>query len=56
MAGRTGVEAIQIYSPELSHGHTLGPDELHRFLDDVLASTGAPCVLSTHRSVGYALP
>jgi 4-hydroxy-tetrahydrodipicolinate synthase len=54
-ARRTGVEAAQLYSLDVGHGHQPTASELRAYLDAVLSSTDLPCVVSTHQSVGYRL-
>ena len=53
---RTGVEAVQIYSLDPGHGHRPTMEEVERYLEDVLAGTSLPAVVSTHQSVGYKIP
>jgi len=52
-AESAGVDAAQIYSLDLGHGHLPTQDEIHEYLIDVLSATTVPAVLSTHQSVGY---
>jgi 4-hydroxy-tetrahydrodipicolinate synthase len=54
-AESAGVDAAQIYSLDLGHGHRPTPDEVLEYLTDVLSSTTVPSVLSTHQSVGYRI-
>jgi len=56
MAQATGIEAIQIYSLDVGHGHAPTPEELEAYFNEVLNASDAPMVLSTHQSVGYKLP
>ncbi len=56
VAQSVGVDAAQIYSLDLGHGHRPTPDEILEYLIDVLSTTTLPCVLSTHQSVGYRIP
>ncbi|MBI5088216.1 MAG: dihydrodipicolinate synthase family protein [Actinobacteria bacterium] len=51
-----GVDATQVYS--LDGGHVFRPSvaEMRRYYTDVLEGVEIPIVLSTHPSVGYALP
>ena len=51
-----GVDAVQVYSLDVGHGHRPSPAELERYFTEVLASTDVPCILSTHQSVGYKVP
>jgi 4-hydroxy-tetrahydrodipicolinate synthase len=53
VARSVGVDAAQIYSLDLGHGHLPTQDEVVEYLIDVLSSTTLPAVLSTHQSVGY---
>jgi 4-hydroxy-tetrahydrodipicolinate synthase len=55
-AARAGVEAAQVYSLDVGHGHHPTGAELRRYFEEVLSSTDLPCVVSTHQSVGYRLP
>ncbi len=50
-----GVDAAQLYSLELGHAHLPTPEEVERYLTDVLENTTIPCVISTHQSVGYRI-
>lgn len=56
VAADAGVDAAQVYSLDVGHGHQPSPAELEVYLEDVLSSTSLPCVLSTHQSVGYQVP
>ena len=56
IAAAAGVDALQVYSLDVGHGNRPRPDELRRFYGDVLDAVHLPVVLSTHQSVGYALP
>jgi 4-hydroxy-tetrahydrodipicolinate synthase len=51
-----GLDAMQVYSPEVGHGITPTPRELERYLTDVLADISIPAVISTHHSVGFKIP
>ena len=55
VASSVGVDAAQIYSLDLGHGHLPTQDEILEYLIDVLSVTTVPCVLSTHQSVGYRI-
>ena len=55
VAASVGVEAAQIYSLDLGHGHLPTQAEVLEYLIDVLSATAVPCVLSTHQSVGYRI-
>jgi 4-hydroxy-tetrahydrodipicolinate synthase len=55
-AERAGVDAAQIYSLDVGHGHTPTPRELDAYFEEVLSNAALPCVFSTHQSVGYVIP
>jgi len=54
-AQSAGVDAAQVYSLDLGHGHRPTDDEVREYLVDVLSATTVPAVLSTHQSVGYRI-
>ena len=56
MAKRAGVDAAQVYSLDVGHGHVPTPAELDRYFSEVLSNSDIPSVLSTHQSVGYVIP
>ena len=56
VAADVGVDALQVYSLDVGHGNRPRPDELRGYLSDVLDAVSIPVVLSSHFSVGYALP
>jgi 4-hydroxy-tetrahydrodipicolinate synthase len=56
MAKATGVEAAQVYSLDVGHGHVPTPRELDAYFEEVLSEIDMPLVLSTHQSVGYVIP
>jgi len=56
VAAEVGVDALQVYSLDVGHGNRPRPDELRGYLADVLDGVTLPVVLSSHFSVGYALP
>jgi 4-hydroxy-tetrahydrodipicolinate synthase len=56
IATGTGVDAMQVYSLDVGHGHMPHRAEMDAYYDDVLSSLRIPAVLSTHQSVGYMLP
>jgi 4-hydroxy-tetrahydrodipicolinate synthase len=56
MAEASGVDAIQIYSLDVGHGHAPTPQESEAYFSEVLGAIRTPCVLSTHQSVGYVIP
>ncbi|HEV8297905.1 MAG TPA: dihydrodipicolinate synthase family protein [Acidimicrobiales bacterium] len=51
-----GVDAMQVYSLDVGHAGHAFPDEIERYLNDVLSAIEVPAVLSTHFSVGYFVP
>jgi 4-hydroxy-tetrahydrodipicolinate synthase len=56
MAQAAGVDAAQIYSLDVGHGHAPTPAELEAYFSEVLTTVDMPLVLSTHQSVGYVIP
>jgi 4-hydroxy-tetrahydrodipicolinate synthase len=56
VAASAGVDAAQIYSLDAGHGHRPTRREMQAYFDDVLGATDFPSVISTHQSVGYAVP
>jgi 4-hydroxy-tetrahydrodipicolinate synthase len=56
MAAEVGVDALQVYSIDQGHGNQPRPDELERYLTDVLEAVDLPVVLASHQAVGYHLP
>ena len=56
LAADTGVDALQLYSLDQGHGNRPRPDELERYLLDVLDVVSLPVVLSTHQAAGYYVP
>ncbi|MBW8812873.1 MAG: dihydrodipicolinate synthase family protein [Caulobacterales bacterium] len=56
MAKAAGVDAAQVYSLDVGHGHAPTPDELEVYFTEVLTAVDMPLVLSTHQSVGYVIP
>jgi 4-hydroxy-tetrahydrodipicolinate synthase len=56
IAAESGVDAMQVYSLDVGHGHMPHRDELDAYYNDVLSRMRLPAVLSTHQSVGYFLP
>ncbi|MFA5884682.1 MAG: dihydrodipicolinate synthase family protein [Acidimicrobiia bacterium] len=56
LAADLGVDALQVYSLDVGHGNRPRADELRRYYADVLDAVDLPVVLSSHQSVGYALP
>jgi 4-hydroxy-tetrahydrodipicolinate synthase len=55
VAQAVGVDAAQIYSLDLGHGHLPTQAEVLQYLTEVLSAVTVPCVLSTHQSVGYRI-
>lgn len=55
-AERAGMDAAQIYSLDVGHGHVPTPKELDAYFDEVMRNSSMPLVLSTHQSVGYVIP
>jgi len=55
-AKNAGVDAAQVYSLDVGHGHAPTPRELDAYFSEVLSNTDIPSVLSTHQSVGYVIP
>lgn len=56
IAKASGMEAVQLYSLDQGHGNRPRPDELERYLRDVLEAVELPVVLSSHQAAGYWLP
>ncbi len=56
MARAAGVDAAQIYSLDVGHGHSPTPAELEAYFAEVLTAVDMPLVMSTHQSVGYVIP
>ena len=56
LAKRANVDAAQVYSLDVGHGHVPTPRELDAYFDEVLSATDIPSILSTHQSVGYVIP
>jgi 4-hydroxy-tetrahydrodipicolinate synthase len=54
-AAKAGLDAVQVYSLDLGHGHLPSPREVECYLRDVLDGVGSPLILSTHQSVGYRI-
>jgi 4-hydroxy-tetrahydrodipicolinate synthase len=51
-----GVDATQIYSLDVGHGHRPSEAAVEAYLTEVLERTEIPAVISTHQSVGYKVP
>ena len=56
VAASVGVDAAQIYSLDAGHGHRPTRPEIQAYFDDVLSAIDIPLIVSTHQSVGYAVP
>src|SRR5579862_1836003 len=56
MAAAVGVDATQIYSLDQGHGHRPTLEEIETYFTDILSQVELPAALSTHQSVGYAIP
>ena len=56
MAADVGVDATQIYSLDQGHGHRPTTEEIETYFTDILSRVSLPVALSTHQSVGYAIP
>lgn len=56
MAAAADVNAAQVYSLDVGHGHAPTPRELDAYFGEVLSHSDVPSVLSTHQSVGYVIP
>jgi 4-hydroxy-tetrahydrodipicolinate synthase len=56
LAADVGVEAVQLYSLDMGHGNRPRPEELERYLCDVLDALDVPMVVSSHQAAGYAIP
>ena len=56
MAKGAGVDAAQVYSLDVGHGHSPTPRELDRYFSEVTRAVDMPMIMSTHQSVGYVIP
>ncbi len=56
MAKGAGVDAAQLYSLDVGHGHAPTAEESETYFADVLNAVDMPLVMSTHQSVGYVIP
>ena len=56
MAKAAGVDAAQVYSLDVGHGHSPTPRELDRYFSEVTRAVDMPMIMSTHQSVGYVIP
>jgi 4-hydroxy-tetrahydrodipicolinate synthase len=55
LAADAGMEAAQVYSLDVGHGHAPTNAELETYFDEVISKAPLPMVLSTHQSVGYRI-
>ena len=55
LAAEAGMEAAQVYSLDVGHGHAPTTEELDTYFGEVIANAPLPLVLSTHQSVGYRI-
>jgi 4-hydroxy-tetrahydrodipicolinate synthase len=55
LAAEAGMEAAQVYSLDVGHGHAPTNEELETYFDEVISTAPLPVVLSTHQSVGYRI-
>ncbi|MDE3075323.1 MAG: dihydrodipicolinate synthase family protein, partial [Chloroflexota bacterium] len=55
MVADAGLDATQVYSLDMGHGHKPHPHEVEQYFVDILSSVHLPAVISTHQSVGYFL-
>ncbi len=56
MASSVGVDASQVYSLDQGHGHRPTSEEIEGYFTDILSAVDLPVILSSHQSVGYAIP
>jgi 4-hydroxy-tetrahydrodipicolinate synthase len=56
VAADVGVDTVQLYSLDMGHGNRPRPEELERYLCDVLDALDVPLVISSHQAAGYAIP
>lgn len=56
IAESVGLDAMQLYCLDLSHGNQPMPNELERFFRTNLERMSIPAVLSTHFMLGYVIP
>jgi 4-hydroxy-tetrahydrodipicolinate synthase len=54
-AAKAGLDAVQVYSLDLGHGHLPSPREVERYLREVLGTVDGPLVVSTHQAAGYRI-
>ncbi|MDB5433079.1 MAG: dihydrodipicolinate synthase family protein [Caulobacter sp.] len=56
MTKSAGVDAAQVYSLDVGHGHAPTAEESAAYFSEVLSAIDMPLVMSTHQSVGYVIP
>jgi 4-hydroxy-tetrahydrodipicolinate synthase len=56
LAKSAGMDAAQVYSLDVGHGHSPTPGELDAYFAEVIEGAEIPMILSTHQSVGYRIP
>jgi 4-hydroxy-tetrahydrodipicolinate synthase len=56
MAKEAGMDAAQLYSLDVGHGHAPTPKELDAYFSEAISGAPLPVVPSTHQSVGYRIP
>jgi 4-hydroxy-tetrahydrodipicolinate synthase len=54
-AAKAGLDAVQVYSLDLGHGHLPAPREVERYLREVLEAVDVPLVVSTHQAARYTI-
>lgn len=55
LAKDCGVDAAQLYSLDVGHDVAPAPEEIERYLTDVLSEAPLPVIISTHFSVGFRM-
>ncbi len=55
LAADAGMEAAQLYSLDVGHGHAPTTEELDTYFSEVIEAAPLPVVPSTHQSVGYRI-
>jgi 4-hydroxy-tetrahydrodipicolinate synthase len=55
LAAEAGMEAAQLYSLDVGHGHAPTTEELETYFSEVIEAAPLPVVPSTHQSVGYRI-
>jgi 4-hydroxy-tetrahydrodipicolinate synthase len=56
LAKEGGMDAAQLYSLDVGHGHAPTPGELDAYFSEVISKAPLPIIPSTHQSVGYRIP